>query len=106
MMTHAPPLQSPVSAMHAAGRMNKRSPAVASPELERPVAIASGRLFGVSVLLGVLALTSTVLVITRLFESWQVTSGPASHLISVFGQRLSYPAANAGAIVVTVLAGL
>ena len=102
-MTHASPLW---SAAHAAGTVNKRSPAVASPELEQPVAIASGRVFGVSVLLGVLALTSTVFVITRLFESWQVTSGPASHVISVFGQRLSYPAANAAAIVVTVLAGL
>jgi len=51
-------------------------------------------------------LASAAFVITRLFESWRVTSGPASHVISVFGQRLSYPAANAGAIVVTVLAGL
>jgi hypothetical protein len=62
--------------------------------------------FGVSVLLGIFGFASAVFVITRLFESWQVTSGSASHVISVFGQRLSYPAANTGAIVVTVLAGL
>jgi hypothetical protein len=62
--------------------------------------------FGASVLLGFLGLASAVFVITRLFESWRVTSGPPSHVISVFGARLTYPAANAGAIVVTVLAGL
>jgi hypothetical protein len=57
-------------------------------------------------LLGVLGLASAVLVIARLFESWRVNSGAPSHHILVFGQRLSYPAANMGAIVVTVLAGL
>jgi Zn-dependent protease with chaperone function len=62
--------------------------------------------FALSVLLGVLGLVSGVLVITRLFESWRVTAGPASHVISIFGQRLSYPAANVGAIVVTALAGV
>jgi bla regulator protein blaR1 len=62
--------------------------------------------FGASALLGVLGLASAVFVITRLLESWRVTSGPASHVISIFGQRLSYPAANTDAIVVTVLAGL
>jgi hypothetical protein len=62
-------------------------------------------MFGASVLLGCLAFASAVFVITRLFESWRVSSAPASHVVSVFGQSLSYPAANAGAIVVTVLAG-
>jgi Peptidase family M48 len=63
-------------------------------------------MFGASVLLGVLGFASAVFVITRLFESWRVSSAPTSHVVFVFGQRLSYPAANAGAIVVTVLAGL
>ncbi|HTA33133.1 MAG TPA: M56 family metallopeptidase [Solirubrobacteraceae bacterium] len=73
---------------------------------QAPAATAAGRLFGASVLLGVLGLASAVFVITRLFESWRVTSGAASHVVSVFGQRLSYPAANTGAVVVTALAGL
>jgi Peptidase family M48 len=80
--------------------------AAAPREPQRPAASAAGRAFGASLLLGVLGLASAVIVITRLFESWRVTSGPVSHGISVFGQRLSYPAANIGAIVVTVLAGL
>jgi Zn-dependent protease with chaperone function len=77
-----------------------------SLEPRRPAAAAARRVFGASALLGVLGLASAVFVITRLFESWRVTSGPASRVISIFGQRLSYPAANADAIVVTVLAGL
>jgi Zn-dependent protease with chaperone function len=78
----------------------------ASLEAHQPAAIAGARVFGASVSLGFLGLASAVFVITRLFESWRVTSGPPSHVISIFGARLTYPAANAGAIVVTVLAGL
>jgi Zn-dependent protease with chaperone function len=81
-------------------------PANASPQRQQPAAIAAGRVFGVSLLLGALGVASAVFVISRLFESWRVTSQPASHVISVFGQRLSYPVANTGAIVVVVLAGL
>jgi hypothetical protein len=100
----------PASPAHAAAR-----PAAApltpsapepSPEPRRPAAIAASRVFGLSVLLGVLGLASAVFVITRLLESWRVTSGVPSHHVWVLGQRLSYPAANTGAIVVTVLAGL
>jgi Peptidase family M48 len=94
------------SAARPDGALSGSSAAGASLELEQPAAIAAGRVFGVSMLLGALGLASAAIVITRLFESWRVTSGPASHVISVFGQRLSYPAANAGAIVVTVLAGI
>jgi Zn-dependent protease with chaperone function len=57
-------------------------------------------------LLSALGLASAAFVTTRLFESWRVTSGPASHVISLFGQRISYPAANVGAIAVTALAAL
>jgi hypothetical protein len=77
-----------------------------APRPQRPAATAASRAFGLSMLLGVLGLASAVFVITRLFESWRVTAGAPSHHIWVFGQRLSYPAANTGAIVVTVLAGL
>ena len=79
--------------------------AAARPAREAPATIAAGRVFGASMLLGILGLVSALFVITRLFESWRVTPG-ASHVVTVFGQRLSYPAANAGAVVVTTLAGL
>jgi hypothetical protein len=57
-------------------------------------------------LIGGLGMASAVFVITRLFESWRVTPGSPSHHVWVFGQRLSYPVANTGAVVVTILAGL
>ena len=94
------------SAARPAGAVIKPSTTALSSEAQRPAAMAARRVFAVGTLLGVLGLASAAFVITRLFESWRVTSGPASHVISVFGQRLSYPAANTGAIVVTVLAGL
>jgi Zn-dependent protease with chaperone function len=103
MMTPAPRAQSalrPVEAVIQPGT------AQASAAPEAPATIAAGRVFRVSMLLGVLGLASALFVITRLFESWRVTAGPTSHVVSVFGQRLSYPAANAGAIVVMALAGL
>jgi hypothetical protein len=51
-----------------------------------------------------LGFASGAFVVTRLFDSWRITAQPASREISLFGQRLSYPAASPGAIVVTVLA--
>jgi hypothetical protein len=57
-------------------------------------------------LLGGLGMASAVFVITRLLESWRVTPGSPSHEVWVFGQRLSYPVANTGAVVVTILAAL
>jgi hypothetical protein len=44
-------------------------------------------------------------VILRLFETWKV-SPRAAHRISILGERLSYPAANADAIVVMILAAV
>ncbi|HEY2436762.1 MAG TPA: M56 family metallopeptidase [Solirubrobacteraceae bacterium] len=63
-------------------------------------------MFAVSTLLGLFGLMSAVFVVTRLLESWRVTSSPASHAVSLLGQHFSYPTANFGAIVVTVLAAL
>jgi Zn-dependent protease with chaperone function len=77
----------------------------ASRAPQQPAGIAAGRAFGVSVVLGIVALGSAAFVITRLFESWQIKP-MSSHAVSIFGQRLSYPAANAGAIIVTTLAAL
>jgi Zn-dependent protease with chaperone function len=59
-----------------------------------------------SVLLGMLGFGSGAFVIMRLFASWHIAARPAAHEIALFGQKLSYPAANAPAIIVTVLAGI
>jgi hypothetical protein len=71
-----------------------------------PAALAGVRLARASCLLGGFALVNSVFVLVRLAEAWRVTPGAASHHISILGARLTYPAANAGAIVMLVLAGL
>jgi len=72
----------------------------------RPAARAAARVFRASALIGLLALTGVGLVVLRLFETWRVTPRVASHHISVVGQRLGYPVANAAAVAVVVLAAL
>jgi BlaR1 peptidase M56 len=59
-----------------------------------------------SLILGALGLASAVFVLARLLESWHVTSHTGSREIVLFGQRLSYPAANVGAFVIVLLAAL
>jgi Zn-dependent protease with chaperone function len=71
-----------------------------------PAAIAAARASRASLLLGGLGLVSSLFVVARLFESWRVTRRATSHHVSIFGQRLSYPTANAGAVVMLVLAAL
>jgi Zn-dependent protease with chaperone function len=55
--------------------------------------------------LGLLGTASSLFVVLRLTETWHVSANAASHHVSVLGQRLSYPAANLGALFVLVLAG-
>ena len=57
-------------------------------------------------MLGALGLASAIFVLARLLESWRVTPHAASHQILIFGQRLSYPAANIDAVVIVLLAVL
>ncbi len=73
---------------------------------DRPAATAAIRVSRASLVLGGLGLVSAIFLVARLFESWRVTGRAASHQISVFGQRLSYPTANADAIVILLLAVL
>jgi Zn-dependent protease with chaperone function len=61
-------------------------------------------MFALNLTLGAFALASALFVLTRLLESWRVGSGRVPGVVSLFGQRLSYPLANAGAIVVAALA--
>jgi Zn-dependent protease with chaperone function len=72
----------------------------------QPAATAAARASRASLLLGGLGLFSAIFVLARLLESWRITPHAASHRISILGQQLSYPAANAGAIVLVVLAAL
>jgi hypothetical protein len=73
---------------------------------ELPAATAAARVSRASLLLGVLGLVSAIFVIVRLAESWRVGSRATAHEIVIFGQRLSYPAANVEAIVIVLLAAL
>jgi hypothetical protein len=57
-------------------------------------------------MLGGLGLASAIFIVARLLESWQVTSRAAAHQVVIFGQKLSYPVANADAIVIALLAAL
>jgi BlaR1 peptidase M56 len=73
---------------------------------DRPASIAAARVSRASLVLGLLGLASAIFVLARLLESWRVTSRAASHQILIFGQRLSYPAANIDAVVIVLLAVL
>ena len=87
------------------GRSAARASTVSSVGRRQPAAIAAARVSRASLLLGGFGLVSAIFVLGRLFESWRVTPHAASHRISILGQTLSYPTANAGAIVMIVLAG-
>jgi Zn-dependent protease with chaperone function len=66
----------------------------------RALAIAQGA----GLLLALLAVASFVSVFARLLESWRVSGRAVARHVSILGQSLSYPAANAGAIIVLALA--
>jgi Zn-dependent protease with chaperone function len=72
---------------------------------QMPAQRAAGRLFRVNVALGTLAIASLLVVATRVIETWRIGAGRVPHGVSIWGQRLSYPVANAGAIVIMALAG-
>jgi Peptidase family M48 len=73
---------------------------------DRPAGRAFAFVSRTGLLLGVVGLASFVPVFVRLLESWRVSSQGVSHHVAVLGQRLGYPAANAGAVVVLGLAVL
>jgi Zn-dependent protease with chaperone function len=66
---------------------------------------AARRTFAVTATIGVLVGLSVLLVLARLAASWRIGSGHTA-AVSVLGQRVSYPTANAGAILIAVLAGV
>jgi BlaR1 peptidase M56 len=76
----------------------------ASTWLQRPLERASARASRAGLLLALLGLVSFMPVLVRLLESWRFSSRAVSHHVAILGQRLSYPAANAGAVIVLALA--
>src|SRR5579862_5716096 len=84
--------------MRAVGQRNL-SPAM-------PAATAATRVSRATFVLGGLGLASAIFVVVRLFETWRVGSRATGHRVSIAGLTLSYPAANAEAIVVLALAVL
>lgn len=73
---------------------------------DRPAGRAHALVWTAGVLLGLLGLASFVPVFARLVESWRVSAHAVSHHVSILGQGVSYPAANAGALIVLALAAL
>jgi hypothetical protein len=73
-------------------------------EFKAPARVAAARVSRAGLLLGGLGLLASLFVIVRLFEAWQVAPDAATHQISILGATLAYPAANADAIVILVLA--
>jgi Zn-dependent protease with chaperone function len=100
----------PAAATAAGSSFGQDRPAATAAESglgqDRPAATAAARVSRASLVLGGLGLASAIFVVARLLESWRVTSRAASHQISIFGQKLSYPAANVDAIVIVLLAAL
>lgn len=71
---------------------------------DRPAARGHTLAWAAGLLLGFLGLASFVPVFARLLESWRVSAHAVAHHASILGQTVSYPAANAGALVVVALA--
>jgi Zn-dependent protease with chaperone function len=63
----------------------------------------AARVSRTAIALGALGLACALFAISRLLERWRFT-GPPSHEATFLGLHVSYPAANAGAVVVLVLA--
>lgn len=93
-----------ISGLADSTRMRRRGHPIAAGA-QMPGQREVARLFTVNLALGALAFASVVVVLSRVAESWRIGAGRAPHAVSIFGQRLSYPVANAGAIAVLVLAG-
>jgi Zn-dependent protease with chaperone function len=71
---------------------------------DRPAARALAVAWTGGLLLGLLGLAAFATVFARLLESWRVSAHAVAHHVSILGHTLSYPAANAGAVIVLALA--
>lgn len=69
-----------------------------------PAGRVAARTWRAGLALGAAAAATVALVLARLLEGWRLVPTAAAHHVTLLGLRLSYPAANAGAIVVLALA--
>jgi Zn-dependent protease with chaperone function len=69
-----------------------------------PATVAAARVSRAGAVLAAGGLASSGFVIWRLIGTWRVAPAAASHQISVLGDRLTYPSANLGGLVVVALA--
>lgn len=83
-----------------------RPPRRASRPAGRSPGWASARAFIAGLLLGALGIVSFGTVFARLLEDWRVSPHVTSHRVMILGHSLSYPAANAEAVIVLGLAAL
>lgn len=72
----------------------------------RPAAVAAAHVSRAGLVLGGLGLASAIIVIAGMLESWRVTSRVTPHHVSILGQTISYPTANAEALVMVLLGAL
>jgi beta-lactamase regulating signal transducer with metallopeptidase domain len=86
------------------GGLSPGAQAAASKAPRGPAGIAAARVARAGVLLGLLGLVSFAFVFLRLFETWRVSPHTPPHHVVILGQSLSYPVANAAAVIILVLA--
>ena len=71
---------------------------------EGPAALAAARVDRAGALLAGLGLGCSLFAVFRLTQTWRVTPAGASHRLSLLGHEVTYPAANAAAVLVVALA--
>jgi hypothetical protein len=72
--------------------------------VNRPAARRSTHAYGAGVALGVFGVAGAVVVLARVLSTWHVSSSAGARTVTLLGQRLAYPAANADAVVVLAMA--
>src|SRR5689334_10018554 len=94
----------------ADSKPERRSAARATTEtasrVDRPASTAAVRASRASFVLGGLGLASTLFIVATLLNSWRVSPGGRVHDITIFGLRMSYPAANAEGVLVLFMAAV
>lgn len=79
---------------------------MSAPGVRRTATLAAAGAERAGFVLAALGLASSVFVLTRLFGAWRVAPRATEHAFSVLGHRMTYPAANAAAWLVLLLAAV
>jgi len=75
---------------------------IVSPK--RPAVAAATRVARAGITLSGLGLAASLFVLVRLFETWRIGAHAPSNAVSILGLRVSYPVANADALIILLLA--